>query len=224
IFNATGGMNLVQVAGLALLLTVLWLGAALLVYRDYAGNLLKTMRRRALGEAELTLDDAGLGVIERLAASNELRDVRLALDMLQGAGHPALADELLRLANAGQAEFQVEALTRIEQIGLRAALPAVQALAAGAPDARVQSAAIRALCALEESDAVERVAPVLDSSADELRLAAAVGLLRYGSVPGILAAATHLRAWTESADPSDRRFLARVIDETALPQLYQPLA
>lgn len=224
LFNAMGGMNLVQVAGLALLLTVFWIGAALLVYRSYAANLLKTMRRRALGEAELTLDDAGLGVIEQLAGSDELRDVRLALDMLQGAGHPALDDALLRLVHAGPDEIQVEALTRIEQIGLQAALPAVQALAAGDADARVQGAAIRALCALEESDAVGRVAPALDSSADEVRLAAAVGLLRYGSVPGILAAATHLQAWTESADPDDRRFLARVIGETALPQLYQPLA
>ena len=217
-------MNLVQVAGLALLLTVLWMGAALLVYRDYAANLLKTMRRRALGAAELTLDDATLGVVQRLAAGDELRDIRLALDMLQGAKHPALAGEVQRLAQSGRADIQVEALTRIEQIGLQPALATVQALAATSPDVRVQGAAIRALCALEESDAVETVAPHLESNHDEIRLAAAVGLLRYGSVPGILAAGKYVQEWSESAEPAERRLLARVIGETGLSQLYQPLA
>ncbi len=223
IFNALGTMDMVQVAMLALLLTVLWLGAALLVYRDYAANLLKTMRRRALGAAELALDDASLVVVDRLVASHELRDVRLALDMLQRAEHPALAGHLVGMAGAVRADLQVEALTRIEQIGLHDALATVQALAAGNPDARVQAAALRALCALEASAALERVVPFLDSDRVEIRLAAAVGLLRYGSVPGILAAGTRLQAWAQAADPAQRRFLARVIGEAGLSELYQPL-
>ncbi len=224
LLNALGAMNLVQVAGLALLLTVLWVGAALLVYRDYAANLIKTMRRRALDAVELTLDDATLGAIQRLVASDELRDVRLALDMLHGAEHPALAGELLRLAQSGRPDIQVEALTRIEQIGLQPALPIVQAVATESTDARVLGAAIRARCALEESEAVEAVAPHLDSEREEVRLAAAVGLLRYGGVPGILAAGTRVQEWTQSANPTERRLLARVVGETGLPQLYQPLA
>ena len=224
IFNALGAMDMVQVAALALLLTVLWLGAALLVYHDYAANLLKTMRRRALGAAELTLDDASLGVVERLVASDNLRDVRLALDMLQRAEHPALADELLRLAQSDRPDIQVEALTRIEQIGLLPALPIVQALAATGSNVSVQAAAIRARCALEASDAVESVAPELDNDREEIRLAAAAGLLRYGSVPGILAAGARLQAWAQSDAPAQRRFLAHVIGEAGLSELYQPLA
>ena len=108
------------------------------MYRDYAANLLKTMRRRALDPAELTLDSkAGLAVVERLLTSRQVRDVRLGLDVLGGAEHPSLSEHLLNLATNGTADIQTEALSRIETRRLQEALSIVKSLIAADGDTGV---------------------------------------------------------------------------------------
>lgn len=194
------------------------------MYRDYAANLLKTMRRRALDPAELTLDSkAGLAVVERLLTSRQVRDVRLGLDVLGGAEHPSLSEHLLNLATNGTADIQTEALSRIETRRLQEALSIVKSLIAADADPAVRGAAIRAYCALAEVEAVETSIPYLDSTQLDVRLGAAVGLLRYGSIPGVLAVGPRLTAWEHSREVDDRCFLAHVMGEVDQPYLYQPL-
>ena len=224
LFDALGDVTLGHVAAFTLTVSLLWLASALLVYRGYAANLLKTMRRRALDPVELSLDDkAGLDVTRRLITSDRLSDVRLALDMLQGAEHPSLSEHLFYLVQSGPADIQIEALARIENLKLQVALPVVQDVSGSTSDPQLQGAAIRALCALQEADAVETVVPYLDSSDVDVRLGTAVGLLRYGSIPGVLAVGRRLESWEHSKDTADRCFLARVTGEVALPYVYQSL-
>ena len=223
IFGAMNGVTLVHVAAFGLILSVLWLAAALLVYRDYGANLLKSMRRRSLIPAALTLDETGLDVVRRLAGSPKLSDVRPALDLLESAEHPALGELLPALATSAAPEIRIEALQRMERLRPDGVLPLVVTLCAADAEPGVQGAALRTRCALEEADAVEAVAPSLDAPQDEVRLGAAVGLLRYGSIPGILAAGAHFPSWGQSDDPQTRAFLARVIAATGAEQLYQPL-
>ena len=224
LFNALGDVTMVHVAAFTLLVSVLWSISGLLVYRRYGANLLKTMRRRALNPVELTLDDeAGLAVTAQLITSEKLTDVRLALDMLAGAEHPSLAAHLLILAQSGRSDIQIEALSRIENLKLQTAVPLVKDLAASPADPRVQGAAIRAFCALLEADAVETASPYLDDPQTDVRLGTAVGLLRYGAVPGILAVGERFKQWELSSNTADRCFLAHVTGEVGLPHVYQPL-
>jgi len=72
-------------------------------------------------------------------------------------------------------------------------------------------------------DAVETSVPYLDSSLSDERLGAAVGLLRYGSIPGVLAVGSRLTAWEHSREVDDRCFLARVMGDVGQAYLYQPL-
>jgi HEAT repeat protein len=224
LFDALGGVTLVHVAAFTLGVSLLWLASALLVYRGYGANLVKTMRRRALDPIELTLDDkASLEVTRQLITSSKLSDVRLALDMLQGADHPSLSEHLLFLVQSDTADIRIEAFSRIENLKLQGALPLVQDASGSSSDPAVQGAAVRALCALQEADAVERVVPYLESSEVDVRLGAVVGLLRYGSIPGVLAVGQRLELWEHSNDTADRCFLAQVTGEVALPYVYQPL-
>jgi ATP:ADP antiporter, AAA family len=224
LFTRFDNVTLLHVAILTLVLSLLWLGSALLVYRDYAANLVKTMRRRALGDVGLILEDEGsLDAVHRLIASDTVREVRLGLELLQNAQHPSLRERLPELLKSDHADVQIEALTWIEGIKLQAALPHVQELSASSAKPGVQGAAIRTLCALEDADAVAAVVPYLDSPDNDLRLGAAAGLLRYGSTPGILAVGQRLPLWESSDDAGERCFLARLLEETALPHLYQPL-
>ncbi len=224
IFDALGGVTLVFVAIFTMVIALFWLVSALMVYRGYAANLVRSMRRRTLDPTDMILEDAASQkVVERLLGSEAVSDVRLALDMLEGAEYSALPQEVDWLARSGIASIQIEALGRIERLRLAAALPTVQELVDGSVDASVQGAAVRALCALQEAEAVEKVVPYLDSPESEVRLGTAVGLLRYGSIPGVLAVGPRLEMWEQADANEDRVFLARVIGEVGLEYVYQPL-
>ena len=222
--NAISGLTFTHIILFTLLVTIFWIAAGFLVYRDYAATLLKTLSRRNLGEVALSLDDeSSLLAVESLLHSNKLREVRLGLDMLAEAGHESLAAHLLRLLDHGDARIRTETLHRLERLAVPEALPAVEARLRLETEPPARGAAVQALCALKESDVVEEVRPYLADPAPEVRLGAMVGLLRYGGIPGILAAGERLLALENSSDPANRSFLAQVIGQVGVKNLYQQL-
>jgi HEAT repeat protein len=224
IFNAMSQFTILPIILFTLVITILWVTASILVYRDYASSLLKTLSRRALSEAELSLEDgSSLTVVENMLKSRHEREVRLALDMLQEAGHESLEVHLIDLVGHTDANIRLEALRRIEQRKVEAAYDSVQKCMQSETDPVVKGAALRALCALIESDAAETVVIYLDDPDLDIRLGAMVGLLRYGGIPGVLAAAQHLADLEHTSDPVMHGFVARVIGEVGLKNFYQPL-
>ena len=224
IVNAILGVTLIQIAVLAMIVCILWAGAGLVAGRGYSASLLKLMRRRATQESGLPLDDSqSLAVVERMLASDRVADVQIALDTLEAGGSPGIDGHLQRLLAATNPEIQALALARVETRRAAVARAQVVQLSLHAPSPAVQGAALRALCALDEAAAVDDTAAYLADPAPEVRRAAAVGLLRYGGIPGVLAAGTSLQAWQSSPDPATRREAARVIGEVGSPQFYQPL-
>jgi len=213
-----------QVTFITIALAALWGAVGLWVYRGYSGALLRSIKRRVLGPAELTLNDASsLAAVLGLAHSDNVADVRLALELLAANQHPALDDQLVRLLHHPNSAIRVEAARRIEQVPLADARPLVENMLQTDPDPAPRAAALRALCALSEAEAVERVRPYLESPEAEMRLGALVGLLRYGGIPGILAAGQRLTQLAASAASADRLLVAQVIDEVGQPAFYQPL-
>lgn len=223
IFSAISSVTLVHVVVFTLIVTLIWGLAGIWAYRDYGAALLQTLSRRALGEVELSLDDsASLVTVEKFLQNGNIGEVRLALDLLEQAEHPSLEAHLIRLVEQGRAEAQVEALLRIERLRLVAALPSVAAKVQSEA-APVKSMALRALCALQEAEAVEQVATYLDDPSSEIRLGAMAGLLRYGGIDGMLAAGVRCAGLEQSSDPAQRIFMARVLDAVQTPSFYRPL-
>lgn len=224
VFNTISGLTIMHTVLFTLLLALLWAVIGFWVYRDYASELLHTIRRRALGEAALTLDDpTSLEVIENLLKSDEPGTVRLALDMLETAVNPDLDSHLCQLLTAAQPLLRLEALSRIERRQVAASLPQVIALAQSETDTAVKSAAIRAWCALDEIEIVENMAPFQSAPEPEVRRAVMVGLLRYGGISGVMAAGTQLHSLEQSANREERLLAAQVIGEVASRNYYQPL-
>lgn len=224
IFNAISELTIVHIAFFTFLLVLLWIGMSLLVYREYAAALLQTIKRRTLGEVTLALtDEAGLNVVNKLVQSNLVHEVQLALDLLETAVHPSLSSYLLQLTNHEQPEIQIEALRRIEQHQLMAAVPLVKELVDHSEDTAVQGTALRTLCALDEVDAVKRVAAHLNHTVPAIKQGALVGLLRYGGITGIMAAAPHLTAAQQSPSAAERVLAARVIGDIQGKNFYEPL-
>ncbi len=224
LFNAISGLNFTHLILFTTIIVIVWTAAGSLVYRDYARALLKTLSRRVLGEVALSLDDeSSLTAVESLVQSHKLSEVRLGLDMLSEAEHGSLEAHLVRLLDHPEARIRAEALTRLEQQGILTSLPAVEARLHVEAAPEVKGAAVRALCALKESDAVEEVTAYLDDLEPEIRLGAMVGLLRYGGISGVLAAGERLTALKQAANPADRLFVAHVIGEVQARNFYEPL-
>lgn len=224
VFNAIGGITIVHVAALTLLVTLVWIASASRMYRHYADSLRQTLRRRALDKTDLTLDDStSLAVVERFLHSDDLTQVRLALDVLETTENETLERQLIALLDSAQPALRAEALVRIEPLKLVAAAPGVQRLAVDDPDPAVQGAAVRTLCALLEAEAVDLASSCLRDPAPEIRLGAAAGLLRYGGIAGVLEAGAWLTELQGSADPADRRLVAQILGQVEAHNYYQPL-
>ncbi|MEM7118216.1 MAG: hypothetical protein AAF614_37660, partial [Chloroflexota bacterium] len=73
IVNALPWLSLTHIMWFTVLVCILWTWSAWQAYGNYKGALLKTLRRRVLGEAELTLNDASsLATVEALVESKQL--------------------------------------------------------------------------------------------------------------------------------------------------------
>lgn len=224
VINGVSGLTLVHHVLFTLVVCLIWSGAAVLAYRNYAAALQTALSRRVLNAAELTLaDSSSLIVIERLLNSADVAQVRLALDVLEQTEHASLATKLIQLLDQPTSEVRLEALMRLEQRTPPNALPQVMKQLAREADVRVKGQAVRTLCALAEADAVEDVAPFIDDAAPEVRLGALVGLLRYGGIAGVLIAAERLTELERSPDPVQRAFVAQVIGQVASRSFYKPL-
>jgi hypothetical protein len=79
-------------------ISVVWLIFAFLGYRAYGHNLRASFARRDWDPVALLVDDdASRAVLDRLVNSDDIRDVRLAVDVLADAESPRLAVHAIRL-------------------------------------------------------------------------------------------------------------------------------
>lgn len=225
LFNALGDSTLFYVLLLTLVVTLGWATSGILVYRKYAVNLLSTMRRHVLDVTDLHLEDeATLQVVQRFVNSDDAIEVHIGLNMLATAQHPSLEGHLRRLAQHPKAKIRQEALQRIEQLRLAQAMPEVEsALRSAAPEPESMGAALRAYAALLEAEATPRLTPYFDDPDLRIRRSALAGLLRHGSIPGVLAAGGRLQRLATSPEVEERRLVAQVIGDVSVPDYYQPL-
>jgi len=224
IFTTLAGLTLFHLLIFILLVAGTWLVVGNLVFRDYGANLLHILKRRALGEAELTIADSStLAVVERLVNSDRLREVRLGLDMLTETRHPSLTGHLLAMADKGSQEIQLEALERIEGLKLTEALPVIDKVVDQSSDPGVKQAALQALAAIRGEEALPDLVPYLDDPQEQVRIGAMVGLLRYAGNPEIMSVQSRLADMGNSADPALRRSLALVLEKAEMPELHQIL-
>jgi hypothetical protein len=224
IYTAIPGLTILHLLVFTLLVAGSWLAVSSLVFRNYAANLLHILKRRALDDAELTIDDPStLAVVERLVNSAELREVRLGLDVLAEARHPSLPGHLLALAAKGSQQVQVEALERIEHLKLAEALAIVENLVRESGEPEIKQAGLRALAAVRGEDAVSKLIPFLDHPHERVRLGAMVGLLRYAGKPGKEAVEPLLMEMEKADEPATRCLLANTLEKAALPEFHPTL-
>ncbi|HTQ98439.1 MAG TPA: hypothetical protein VMH83_00550, partial [Candidatus Acidoferrum sp.] len=203
----------------------LWLTVAVLLGRAYGGQLMRAVSGRRFGSQETLLrDGASLDAFERFLRSDIADDVIYSLEMIEGIAPDRLLPLLPALLTHAQADVRLHVLALLEKYHPAAMDTPVRALLAVEPDVRVRAMALRALCAMVATDAIDVVLPYADAQDLVLRKGAMVGLLRHGGIDGVLAAGRKLQELLESAGVDDRVLAATIVGEVGIRSFYRPLA
>ena len=224
-FNLFPGLTLIPIVALTLLAAILWCLSAILVYRHYKDSLVMMMKRRGLREAALTLEDQGtMQAVQAFVKSDQVSQVRLALDFLENNAYTGLNEVLVQLTTHSNPEIRAEALERIENHPFSEALPSISRQIKDEADPQVKGILLRTFCAIKEDQAIEETRGYLADPQPAVRLGAIVGLLRYGGISGVLAAGQSLMDLASSAQPAERQLAAEAIGEVNDEGFFQPLA
>jgi hypothetical protein len=107
-------------------ISVVWLIFAFLGYRAYGRNLRASFARRDWDPVALLVDDdASRAVLDRLVNSDDIRDVRLAVDVLADAESPRLAVHAIRLLSEPNADRRLLGIKAAALLGDRSLGPQV---------------------------------------------------------------------------------------------------
>ncbi len=141
-------LGVLTVVTVTLCLSVLWLAAAVLAYREYGANLRQVLSARAWDPVDLRLDDdLSRSAVEHLLASEDARDIHAGLDALVDAGHGSVSlhvVDLLEHEDPVRRQLAVEVAFSARLLGDPPVVEAVRGLLAD-PD---PSVALRAAAAL----------------------------------------------------------------------------
>ncbi|GEM_PF-2020723 len=198
-----------------------FLGA--LLYRGYGGELRNSLTRRHIDAVDFRLEDAStLQIIDSLFSSNDPRQIRSGLELLQETGHRSYADRLETLIDHPNPEVRCDVYHRIEAIAPGWATPALTRAIAAEQDVAACGSAICALCAVLD-DPAPTIKPYLESDTPALRTAAVTGLFLYGGINGILQAGDVFNRLAESADSRERKDAAEILERVGIRNFYHPL-
>ena len=210
---------------------LLWLGATVVLKREYLTSLVQTLQHRRLNFADAQFsiqDDSTLQTLGKSLVSERATDIVHALELLafcdpnaRATFQPAVVallshiDELVR-------EAALQYLASTEGATLKMDTRALQKLTID-PSPGVRAAAAQATCALLGTEAYDLVHWMLEDPSLKVRAAAAVGLIRHSGLDGVLACADVLKRMLTHREAAERREAAWILGEVGVQNFFQPL-
>lgn len=230
LFNLVGSFHPVYLAYVMLLVLAGWITISILIQPEYTAVLTQALTKRTLEGVSLSLDDgSSLAVLKRKLKSFHPGEIIYSLNILEKIEHESLESFLIGLLEHPSPEVRQDVFLRIERMVGTGFQPATNLLTIMSKRLeleefpQVQSAALRALCALGEAEVVEQVSPYLKSSDPQTKMGAMVGLLRHGGITGTLLAGENLTTLVNSLNPADRILAAQILGEVGIRNFYYPL-
>jgi HEAT repeat protein len=212
VLQATVGTAGIVLPVLVAVVVTVWLAVAVLVHRSYRTNLLTSLRFRTLDPSALVLDEANtLAVADGLLDSEDPRDIRLGLDTLALADHPALPERLDLLTRHPRTIVRTDALHRLASVDPeRAGAAARRALRDADPSAR--AASVHVLASLGDGSALLAVEAHRSDDDPDVRVAVLSAMAHLGGLPVRREVAGTIAAWATADDPTERLLAARALD------------
>ncbi|ALG66568.1 HEAT repeat domain-containing protein [Beggiatoa leptomitoformis] len=213
-----------QIVYITLFILLGWIATAALLRQEYTHVLLNALVKHKLDRGALALHDgSSIAVLQRGLASSHPTEVVYCLALLEELEHQSLVDTLINLLKHPSSMVRISVLQKIEKHLITRAIIEVKQCIIKETDAIAKGAGLRALCALQESEAVEFVINYLQADDLAIKKGAMVGLLRSSGLDGILAAGEILNCLLNSPDVIDRKFAAEVLGDIGITTFYRPL-
>jgi AAA family ATP:ADP antiporter len=224
-YRAWGGGDPYKLAWLSLVLSGVWISVVVGLRSKYIKSLQENVRNKRLdldSARYKVLDDSTNRVLERALSSQDTREVLNALALLPHLENVALDHKVEPLLEHASAEVRKAAL---EYYARRQTMRFANTVFKRFedPDPGVRAAAIDAFCAMGQDKAVRSVRSFLGDPEPRVRSAAITGMIRYGGLDGVLAAAEALKALIQHQDPAMRAHAARVLGAIGVKNFYQPV-
>ena len=218
------GLTTIQLAYVLLFILVAWLFTALALGRAYARRVQQALKQRYFSRETLVRpDQTSLAMLQQGLSSPHAGVVSYSLDLLEAVAPETLPATLSTVLAHQEREVRLDALRRVERLRLVTAAPLIRDRLASERSRPVQSASLRVLAGLGDTDLFEDIYPYLDHTDSTLRQGAIVGLLRSGELEGILAAGDKLNELLKSSNSAEREQAAHILGEAAISGFYRPL-
>ena len=217
------GLTWQRLSYASLIVTGLWIFAAMLARREYLRAFRRGIDTRAIAPATVRLDVADAATVEALVEELASRDdtrVLYAVDMLEAVDKRNLITPLL--LHHDSARVRARALVALESVRSSVSAhwtPAVERLL-GDEDADVRAAAVHALATLRKEDLSTLMRPHLDDASPRVAVTAAAVLADYGCESDVHAAEAALNRLIE--DPRGAAASARQAVAAALARVKNP--
>jgi AAA family ATP:ADP antiporter len=209
----------------ALALCIAWTGVVLALRPRYVESLQENLRKR-----RLDLDFAGYkvqdsstsAVLMRALESGDDRQVLNSLELLPQLENIQLDHRVEALLEHPSASVRIAALRYYaRRQTLRFANSIFRRFED--PDPQVRAEAIDAFSAMGRDKSVRSLKSFLADADPAIRGAAITGMIRYGGLDGVLAAAEALKSLIADSDPLMRKHAAKVLGAIGVKNFYQPV-
>ena len=197
-------------------LMLMWIVIGFFIRRLYLSNLVVNIQKRKLGEIALSdLDNASLDLIKGGLKSSYPAEIFYCLNLLEEMEHPELTELIKTLLDNHNSDVRLDVLRRIASLNIQPLINSVLNRAEEESDPIIRGQALKTYAALGPADTIERLLPYLDTSDQNLRKGALIGILFFDQDHEI--AQRHLLDSVRSQDINERLFAAEVIAETDVP-------
>jgi HEAT repeat protein len=204
-----------QLLFIMVLIIIIWIGAVLILSRDYPAALVTALNRRRLGGVTLSLkDNSSMEVLRRTLHSERPGEVIYALNMLENSQHPELDTILRDLIPHPLTEVRRVVLQKIEK---RRSIPLQSVLIQRLVDENQPELCGLVLQVLVALGAEEVALPYLEHRNRVIQRGAMIGFLRN---PATLTpqhpAIAQLLIYAQSTKAADRAFAAEMLGEMSI--------
>lgn len=222
--SASGANGTTWMMFLFVAIGAMWITVTVLLVRSYRQAVGTALVKRQLGNSPRALPErTSIDLLNRSLNDPYPGAVLYALQTLDQLEQSPAPATLSALIAHPAVEVRCEAYAKIEKLAVRACLGDVKARLKVEQSPEVRAAGWRALAAISDN-AIDDLAPLLDSPEPADRCGALVGLLRYGGIDGVLLAGQTFNALLNSSNANDRQLAANVLGAAGVSNFYQPIA
>ncbi|MBF0238424.1 MAG: cyclic nucleotide-binding domain-containing protein [SAR324 cluster bacterium] len=215
--------DLVDLAWFCVGFALLTIVACVMIQRNYVLILAQTVTRRHASLQGLSLNDSEtIVLLEQELRSPNAENVVYALDMLEQMDSEKLPDYLSLLLAHPQTAVRQQVYDLIEKYHIESLWDLLEQQTRLETDETLQGVLLRVRCVLREEGMLTAI-QCLHHESPLIRKWAVIGLLRSGSIEGIVHAGSFLMNDLESKSATDRARVAEILGESGITGFYRPI-